>query len=163
MTTELALAVQYGMPVPELPRWRLRRWVQQAVNGVVRDWAASSDDATPGFSAVALTLRLVDEQEGRQLNLEYRDRDYATNVLTFEYGIDPDGTASGDIVLCVPVLHHEADKQKKTLLEHAAHLTVHGVLHALGYDHIQADDAQQMEALEIEILGKMGIADPYQA
>lgn len=160
MTIELALAVQYGTPVPELPRWRLRRWVQQAVNGVARDWAAADDEAA-GFTAVTLTLRLVDAQEGQQLNRQYRDRDYATNVLTFEYGIDPDGIASGDIVLCVPVLHREADEQKKTLLDHAAHLTVHGVLHALGYDHLDTDEAQQMEALEIEILGKMGIADPY--
>lgn len=161
MTTELTLAVQYATPAPELPRWRLRRWVQQAVNGVARDWA-STDGETPGFTAVTLTLRLVDAQEGQQLNHEYRDRDYATNVLTFEYGTDPDGTASGDIVLCVPVLHREAGEQKKTLLDHAAHLTVHGVLHALGYDHVEADDAQHMEALEVEILGKMGIVDPYQ-
>lgn len=145
------------MPAPELPRWRLRRWVQQAVNGVARAHQA------PDFTAVALTLRLVDSQEGQELNREYRNRDYATNVLTFEYGVDPFGTTGGDIVLCVPVLHREAQEQQKTLLDHAAHLTVHGVLHALGYDHIEADEAQEMEALEVEILKKMGISDPYQS
>lgn len=157
MPTELSFSVQYGMPAPELPRWRLRRWVQQAVNGVARAHQA------PDFTAVALTLRLVDSQEGQELNREYRNRDYATNVLTFEYGVDPFGTTGGDIVLCVPVLHREAQEQQKTLLDHAAHLTVHGVLHALGYDHIEADEAQEMEALEVEILKKMGISDPYQS
>jgi probable rRNA maturation factor len=106
-------------------------------------------------------LRLADLDEGRTLNRDYRDRDYATNVLTFEYGVDPSGTASGDIVLCVPVLHREAAEQGKEMLSHAAHLTVHGVLHALGYDHIVAVDAENMEALEVDILGRMGISDPY--
>lgn len=164
MSIELSFSVQYGTPAPELPRWRLRRWAQQAVNGVARARQLAEGrqaPAAPGFSAVALTLRLVDAQEGQELNRQYRERDYATNVLTFEYGVDPFGTAGGDIVLCVPVLHREAAEQKKTLLDHAAHLTVHGVLHALGYDHIEPDEAQEMEALETEILGRMGIANPY--
>ncbi len=162
----LALAVQYGVAAPELPRWRLRGWVRHAVAGVAQARLGTKGGKSPRrpvFAAVALTLRLVDAQEGQALNREYRDRDYATNVLTFEYGTDPAGTASGDIVLCVPVLHSEASEQQKSLLSHAAHLTVHGVLHALGYDHIEAGDAQEMEALEIGILRKMGIADPYQA
>src|SRR3546814_7462330 len=82
------------------------------------------------------TLRLVDAKEGRKLNREFRQRDYATNVLTFEYGTDPGGTARGDIILCVPVLRREAAQQRKPVLAHAAHLTLHGVLHALGHDHI---------------------------
>jgi probable rRNA maturation factor len=160
----LALAVQYGVPAPELPRWRLRGWVRHAVTGVAQARLdTKGGKGRPAFAAVALTLRLVDAQEGQALNREYRNRDYATNVLTFEYGTDPSGTASGDIVLCVPVLHSEAGEQKKSLLDHAAHLTVHGVLHALGYDHIEAGDAQEMETLEIGILRKMGMADPYQA
>ena len=158
MSPRLSLAVQYATPAPELPRWRLRRWVSHAVAGV-----AAATDAAPGpFRAAALTLRLVDAEEGRHLNHEFRQKDYATNVLTFEYGVDPDGVAGGDIVLCLPVLHREAAEQHKTVLDHAAHLTVHGVLHALGYDHIDPNEADEMEALEVAILHKMGIADPYQ-
>ncbi|PLC53163.1 rRNA maturation RNase YbeY [Pollutimonas nitritireducens] len=162
----LSLAIQYGTQAPELPRWRLRRWVRQAVNGVARTIAGTGNSGNQGylpptFTAAVLTLRLVDLEEGQTLNRDYRDRDYATNVLTFEYGVDPSGTASGDIVLCVPVLHREAVEQNKELLSHAAHLTVHGVLHALGYDHIDAIDAEKMEALEIDILGRIGISDPY--
>ncbi|MGB3289039.1 MAG: rRNA maturation RNase YbeY [Burkholderiaceae bacterium] len=159
MYPDLSLAVQYGTPAPELPRWRLRRWVQHAVRGIAQAEGGGAD----ALRAVVLTLRLVDADEGRSLNHEFRGKDYATNVLTFEYGVDPEGTASGDLVLCVPVLHREAAEQGKPLLNHAAHLTVHGVLHALGYDHIEPDEAQAMEALEVRILGKMGIADPYQA
>lgn len=155
MSVKLALAVQYATPIAELPRWRLRRWV----GGAVDTLAAKT---SPRFDAIALTLRLVDASEGQRLNREFRQKDYATNVLTFEYGIDTAGTASGDIVLCVPVLQREAREQKKTMLDHVAHLTVHGVLHAVGYDHVKPDEAEKMEALEIAILGKMGIQNPYQ-
>jgi len=116
----------------------------------------------PRYTHAELTLRLVDAEEGRALNQSYRQRDYATNVLTFEYGIDPSGTVSGDIVLCVPVLYREAAEQGKPLQAHAAHLTVHGVLHALGYDHLDEDDARDMEALETRILASLRISDPYQ-
>jgi probable rRNA maturation factor len=152
---ELFLAVQYAAHAPELPRWRLRRWVRRAIDEVAAEGAP--------FSSVALTLRLVDADEGRQLNNEFRQRDYATNVLTFEYGVDPFGAATGDVVLCLPVLRQEARDQGKPLLNHAAHLTIHGVLHALGYDHTEAQQAEVMESLETRILRKMGIDDPYQA
>ena len=155
MTARLALAVQYGVAMPELPRWRLRRWVQHAIEAV-------APGLDPAMQCMALTLRLVDAREGRRLNREFRERDYATNVLTFEYGLGPDGTLSGDIVLCIPVLRREAREQKKTLLHHAAHLTIHGVLHALGHDHIDPDEAREMEALETRILRKMGISNPYE-
>lgn len=158
MSPDLSLAVQYATPAPELPRWRLRRWVGHAVAGV----AAAAGAPCP-FRAAALTLRLVDADEGRRLNHEFRQKDYATNVLTFEYGVDPDGVAGGDIVLCLPVLYREAAEQNKAVLDHAAHLTVHGVLHALGYDHIAPDEADEMESLEVAILHKIGIADPYLA
>jgi probable rRNA maturation factor len=158
MSPDLSLVVQYATPAGELPRWRLRRWVLHALRGIARAGGPEAE----ALRTVVLTLRLVDADEGRRLNHEFRGRDYATNVLTFEYGTDPEGTASGDVVLCVPVLHREAAEQGKPLLDHAAHLTVHGVLHALGYDHIEADEALAMEALEVEILGKMGISDPYQ-
>lgn len=154
MSVELALAVQYGTPTPELPRWRLRRWVQRSL-----DIAA---EHLPELRSATLTLRLVDEDEGRELNATYRQKDYATNVLTFEYGLDPTGDVSADIVLCTSVLKREAQEQGKSLLDHAAHLVVHGVLHALGHDHIHSDDATRMEALEIRILSTFNIADPYQ-
>src|SRR3546814_3535834 len=97
MSPELALTVQYAIPAAELPRWRLRRWVQHALSGVLK---AEAEAGAPGrFRAAALALRLVDADEGRRLNREFRHKDYATNVLTFEYGIDPEGVASGDIVL----------------------------------------------------------------
>ena len=82
-------------------------------------------------------------------------------MLTFEYGVDPLGVARGDIVMCVPVLVREAREQRKALLDHAAHLTLHGVLHSLGYDHIKTRDARRMEALETATLARMGIAAPY--
>lgn len=159
MSPDLSLVVQYATPAPELPRWRLRRWAVQAVAGIARE---RQECGLPALRSVALTIRLVDADEGQRLNHEFRGKDYATNVLTFEYGMDAEGAASGDIVLCVPVLHREAQEQGKPALAHAAHLVVHGVLHALGYDHIDDDEAAAMEALEIDILNKMGIANPYQ-
>ncbi len=150
----LSLSVQYALAEPRLPRWRLRRWVERGLRGAALEMA----EPPP---AAQLSLRLVGLAEGRRLNREFRQRDYATNVLTFEYGADPGGTVHGDIVMCVPVLVREAREQRKTLLAHAAHLTVHGTLHALGYDHLNARDARRMESLETGILAQMGLADPY--
>ena len=156
----LALAVQYAMPEPRLPRWRLRRWVERALRQLAEDpvWATLQP-----MAGMQLTLRLVDADEGRALNLAYRERDYATNVLTFEYGPDPGDIWHGDVVLCLPVLEREATEQGKSFLAHAAHLTVHGALHALGFDHLDEDEARQMEALETGILASLGIDDPYVA
>ncbi len=151
---ELSLGIQYGVEEARLPRWRLRRWVQRAVQ-------AAYADGQVEFDRVQLSIRLVGAKEGRALNASYRQKDYATNVLTFEYGVMPDGTASGDIVLCLPVLVREARMQHKTMLDHAAHLTIHGTLHALGYDHIDSREARHMEALETAILAEIGITDPY--
>ncbi len=108
-----------------------------------------------------VSVRLVGLAEARQLNASYRQKDYATNVLTFEYGVQPDGTAAGDVVLCVPVLKREAKDQGKDFLCHAAHLVIHGTLHALGYDHLKQRDAKHMESLETRVLAEMGIANPY--
>ena len=154
MKVELSLAVQYATPAPDLPRWRLRRWVTRALE-------AALEDDMPAAAKVAYNLRIVGRREGRRLNNDFRTRDYATNVLTFEYGADPSGLTHSDIVICLPVLKEEARAQKKTLLDHAAHLTVHGSLHALGYDHVRARDARRMEALETRVLATMGIPDPY--
>lgn len=156
MTPDLSLSVQYAADEPRLPRWRLRRWAERAL-------AAAAEDGLVDFSAAELSLRLVGAAEGKRLNRDFRGRDYATNVLTFEYGVDPLGVARGDIVICVPVLAREAREQRSDLLHHAAHLTLHGVLHALGYDHVKARDAKRMEALETATLAGMGIMDPYQA
>ena len=155
MYPEFTLSVQYAAEAPALPRWRLRRWVGRALA-----FALAPPEPRAG-SPVALTLRIVDTEEGRALNAAWRGRDTATNVLTFEYGADPSGLIMGDIVLCLPVLEREAAEQGKALTNHAAHLVTHGVLHALGHDHIEADEAERMEALETRILAAQGIADPY--
>ncbi len=106
-----------------------------------------------------LTIRLVNEQEGRALNHDYRGRDYATNVLSFVYASTP--VISGDLVLCAPVVSREAQQQGKPIIAHYAHLIVHGVLHLHGMDHENDDDAQAMEARETEIITGLGFANPY--
>lgn len=150
----LQLSVQYAAPAPDLTRPRLRRWVQATLRQLARD----TTDLPTGL---ALTLRLVERDEGQNLNREYRQKDYATNVLTFPYGETPDGVCHADVVLCLPVLHAEALAQGKPLLAHAAHLVVHGTLHALGYDHEEPEQATAMEQLETRILARLHVPDPY--
>ena len=107
-----------------------------------------------------ITVRIVGEAEAQAMNLKFRGRAYATNVLTFDYTRDPVVTA--DLVLCAPVVAREAAEQNKALIDHYAHLITHGTLHAQGYDHeTNARDAFKMEALEILLLGALGIANPY--
>jgi probable rRNA maturation factor len=107
-----------------------------------------------------IAVRIVGEDESRALNLQYRGRDYATNVLTFDYAREP--WLSADLVLCGPVVEREAREQGKSLEAHYAHLLVHGALHAQGYDHETSErDALEMEALEILLLGSLGFANPY--
>lgn len=148
----LRLAVQYAIEASGLPgRSQLRRWAQAAL---VRD--------------VEVTLRFVDEAEGRQLNRDYRGRDYATNVLTFAYDtasrLTPHTSpASGDIALCAPVIAREAAEQGKPLTAHYAHMVVHGMLHLQGYDHEHEREATAMEAVEGFILCRLGFPDPYAA
>jgi probable rRNA maturation factor len=130
---------------------QLRRWATAALQTDVR--------------AAEVSLLIVDEQEGRELNRDYRGKDYATNVLTFAYNegeeIADDAPTQADIILCTDVLEKEAAEQKKTVEEHTAHLIVHGVLHAQGYDHLEDEEAAEMEGLETEILAGLGFADPY--
>jgi probable rRNA maturation factor len=147
---KLSLSVQYPDPRLEasITRPLLRRWVQAALLGPAE-----------------LTIRFVDTEEGRVLNRDYRDKDYATNVLTFAYNegeeIGDDEPTRADIILCTDVLEREAQEQGKTLEEHTAHLVVHGVLHAQGYDHDEDTAAHEMEQLERDILESLGYPDPY--
>lgn len=112
-----------------------------------------------------LTVRFVDAAEGRQLNHDYRGKDYATNVLTFAYNegaeIDDDEPTRADIILCTDVVMQESEEQGKTVEEHAAHLVVHGVLHAQGFDHEHDEEAEEMEQLERDIMEALGYPDPY--
>lgn len=165
-TTEhipLSLSIQYQTPCPALPRWRIRRWVSTTLRGLSLYCGPrhNAHQVIPNPAGLVLTIRLTDTDEARELNAAYRGRDYPTNVLTFEYGADPDGVYHGDIVLCVPVIEKEAAEQSKPFLHHAAHLCVHGTLHALGYDHDNDQDATIMEALEVAILARMNIGNPY--
>ena len=112
-----------------------------------------------------LTIRFVDSAEGQNLNRDYRGKDYATNVLTFAYNegeeLGEDEPTQADIILCTDVLQSEAAEQKKTVEEHAAHLVVHGVLHAQGYDHEHDEEAEEMEQFERDIMEVLGYPDPY--
>lgn len=147
-THKLSLSVQYpdARLKETIPRTSLRRWVQAAL-----------------LAPAELAIRFVDAEEGQALNRDYRGKDYATNVLTFAYSEDEDSEVTqADIILCSDVLIREAKEQKKTLEAHTAHLVVHGVLHAQGYDHEDDEEAAEMEALETEILARLSFANPYQ-
>lgn len=140
---KLELAVQYAVKPDNVPtRAQLKKWAL----------AALEEDAE-------VALRIVGESEGRELNRDYRGKDYATNVLTFPLTDNP--VLMGDIVLCHPVVEKEAQEQNKPLEAHYAHLVVHGMLHLQGYDHETDEEAEVMEALETQIVTKFGYAAPY--
>jgi probable rRNA maturation factor len=152
----LDVSVGYALPRAGLPSAvSFRKWVAAALAGRIRE--------------ADLAIRVVDAREGRALNRHYRGKDYATNVLSF-----PADAAEGvklpkhvkmpllgDLVICAPVVAREAKEQGKALNDHYAHLTVHGVLHLLGWDHEDEREAECMETLEREILAGLGIQDPY--
>ena len=147
---KLSLTVQYPDARLETiaTRARVRRWVQAALLGPAE-----------------INVRFVDAAEGQALNRDYRAKDYATNVLTFAYNegeeLGIDEAVQADIILCTDVLEREALEQKKTVEEHTAHLVVHGVLHAQGYDHEHEEEAGEMENLERDILEALGYPNPY--
>ena len=147
----LALEIQFATPA------MAQKWQDLITKRKVGNWIkkALQEDAT-------ITVRFVGQTESRKLNSNYRNKDYATNILTFPYelqnGIDH---LSADLVICLPVLEKEARQQKKTLEQHLTHLIVHGTLHAQGFDHEDEVEAEAMEQLEISILKKLKQANPY--
>jgi len=142
----LSLSLQFadGRHRGALGRADVARWIRAAIAGPAE-----------------ITVRVVDEADGRRLNREFRGIDHATNVLTFAYATEP--VLSADLVLCAPVVEREASEQGIEIAAHYAHLVVHGTLHAQGFDHERAVEAKRMEARESEILVGLGFADPYPA
>ena len=149
MTPGLELSLQFGA----FAGAAAHRKVLTAAR--VRKWVAMSL-----LRPAEIAVRIVGSEEGQSLNRQYRGKDYATNVLTFDYTREP--VVAADLVLCAPVVEREAQEQGKTLEAHYAHLLVHGALHAQGYDHETGErDALVMEALEVLLLGVLGYPNPY--
>ncbi len=143
----LSLSLQFADKThrAHLPRHKVARWIKAAL-------------AVDGLDG-EITVRIVGEEEGRTLNRDFRQKDYATNVLTFDYAQEPVVTA--DLVICAPVIEREAQEQGKPIEAHYAHMLVHGTLHAQGFDHLVEDEATAMEAQERLILAGLGFPDPY--
>ena len=142
---ELSLSVQFASEADDLPRReQIRRWVAAALE-----------------HPAEITVRIVDADEAQALNQDYRHKGYVPNVLTFEYGEISPGVLGGDVVICAPVVEREAREQGKPLKDHYAHMTVHGVLHLQGYDHLEPREADIMESREAAILKRFRISNPY--
>jgi probable rRNA maturation factor len=157
MTAVIAIDIQMASTVDSVPD-------ENAIQAWLDDVVSSAGDGTRR----EISVRIVDEEEARALNNQYRQQDKATNVLSFpavgadEVGLPPElSQALGDIVICGPVVEREAVEQNKEIASHWAHLLVHGALHLLGYDHETDEEADVMEKLETRILATRGIADPY--
>ncbi|MGD8173378.1 rRNA maturation RNase YbeY [Vibrio sp. TRT 21S02] len=142
---QLAVEQEQGLPTEQ----DVQRWLTQTI--------------TQFQPQAEVTVRIVDEQESHQLNLDYRGKDKPTNVLSFPFEAPPGMELDllGDLIICRQVVEREAKEQDKPVLAHWAHMVVHGSLHLLGYDHIEDDEAEEMESLETEIMQGMGFKDPY--
>ena len=155
MTTpiiDLQIACENSENLPSLEQFML--WVQTAL---------AYEAQTEEFPETEMTIRIVDEAESHELNLTYRGKDKPTNVLSFPFEV-PEGIELpllGDLVICRQVVEKEVEEQQISLESHWAHLAIHGTLHLLGYDHIEDEEAEEMEGLETEIMQKLGFADPY--
>lgn len=142
---QIACENEQGLPSDD----QLQAWFEQAVRAALPQ--------------AEVTIRIVDEGESQSLNRDYRGKDKPTNVLSFPFDAPPGVEIDllGDLIVCRQVVEQEAQQQGKALMDHWAHMVVHGSLHLLGYDHIEDDEAEQMEALERELLAAMGVSDPY--
>lgn len=150
LTVDMQNATDYELPGIE----QFEQWVEQALKRALP--APRSD--------TELAIRVVGKDESAELNLRYRNKDSATNVLSFATDF-PEALALpqiGDLVICAEIVNQESGQQNKTEIAHWAHLTVHGVLHLLGYDHVEAEQAQAMEAIEVLVLNQLGYQNPYQ-
>ncbi|MCG9786100.1 rRNA maturation RNase YbeY [Vibrio mediterranei] len=142
---QIAVESEQGLPSAD----EFQRWLDKTI--------------IPFQQNAELTIRIVDEEESQQLNRDYRGKDKPTNVLSFPFEAPPgvEMDLLGDMIICRQVVEKEAIEQSKPLIAHWAHMVVHGCLHLLGYDHIEDDEAEEMEALETEIMLDMGFDDPY--
>ena len=146
----ITLDLQLAFDAPDLPtETQFQQWLDAAV--------------LPFQAEAEVTIRIVGNAESQQLNFDYRGKDKPTNVLSFPFQCPPgiELPLLGDLVICAPVVAMEAQQQNKTLSAHWAHMVVHGCLHLLGFDHINDDDAEQMEAEEVTILQQLGFTNPY--
>jgi len=144
MRPALPLSLQFADPRHRalLPRHKVMRWIRAALEAPAQ-----------------ITVRIVNADEGQALNRDYRQRDYATNVLTFDYQHAPEVIA--DLIVCAPVVEREAVELGKPVVEHYAHMLVHGTLHAQGYDHEADEEAVVMETRESALMRALGFSDPY--
>ncbi len=144
-----AIDVSFAIDLPEPTKTQIQRW--------------ASHTLTAEQCAGDLAIRVVDRAEGQALNHDFRGKDYPTNVLAFPTELHPQLPLAylGDIAICAPVVEAEARQQGKPLLDHWAHLVTHGVLHLLGYDHVNGEDADRMETKETELLAQLNIPNPY--
>ncbi len=137
---------------------QLSKWVDAALKAALQEQNESAHEQ--GYE---LTVRIVDEEESQQLNHQYRGKNKPTNVLSFPFEAPPgiELNLLGDLVICAPIVEREALDQSKSEISHWAHMVVHGTLHLMGYDHIEDDEAEVMESLEVSILASLGYPDPY--
>ena len=160
---QINLDWQVATDLAELPsEENVQHWISMALSQESDQYGLAKDLNYP----IDLTVRIVESVESQQLNKDYRGKDKPTNVLSFPFenppGLEQNLPILGDLVICAEVVAKEAEEQNKSLMSHWAHMIVHGSLHLLGYDHIKESEAEQMESLEIEILKKLSISNPYE-